>query len=78
MLDQIAYKMGSQAETYVEIVNCFIGDENSFRSFIPGFTNPASSQNFPLAIADGPNKEFVPFWLHNIHIEPIEIEWGEI
>jgi len=77
LLDQIEYNLGNSAEDYIEVANCYFGDEDAFRNYVPGTTNPASSQNFPLAYMDGTRLEFTAFWIKSIHTSDIVIEWGE-
>jgi hypothetical protein len=48
----------------IEVVNAYPGDLNSFLSFIPGVTNPASANNFNLVRNDGVNvDEVAGFWV---------------
>lgn len=75
--DQIEYKLGGSASNYIKIANCYIGDEDMFRNFVPGVTNPSSSQNFPLAVMDGANLEYTAFWIRSIYPSSIQVEWGE-
>ena len=54
----------------IEVVNAYPGDLNSFLSFIPGVTNPASVNNFNLVRNDGVNiDEVAGFWvkMRNYH-----------
>jgi len=62
-VDRLAEKYNSSPEDMVEICTAYFGDENKFRSYIPGVTNPDSSNNFPLVYSDGDTKEITGFWV---------------
>lgn len=77
VMDQIEYIEGNPAENYVEIANAYIGDENAYRGYIPGLTDPDTTQNFPLGYIDGDKLEYTAFWIKSIHNSTITIEWRE-
>jgi hypothetical protein len=69
--------MGNPVQSYIKVVNTYIGDNNYFYNYIPGVTNPLSTHNFPLAYLDGDRVEYVAFWIKSIHTSDIIIKWGE-
>lgn len=75
VIDQIEDKLGGAAENYVEIAYTYIGDTALFKAFIPGFTDPLTSQNFQLAYDDGGKTEYTGFWIKSIHSSPITLDW---
>jgi hypothetical protein len=77
VLDQIEDIMGNPVQSYIKVVNTYIGDNNYFYNYIPGVTNPLSTHNFPLAYLDGDRVEYVAFWIKSIHTSDIIIKWGE-
>lgn len=61
----------------IEVANAYIGDLDSFYSYVPGSTPESSPHNFSLMYNDGSNKEITGFWIKNISGSPIVISWGE-
>jgi len=76
IVDQIEDIQGVAANTLIEIFNAYPGDLNAFLSFIPGVTNPLSSNNFPLTYEDGAFREILGFWVKNISASAFTISWG--
>jgi len=76
LVDQIEDVQGVQCNTLIEVFNTYPGDVGGFLSFVPGVTNPLSSNNFPLIYEDGSYKECLGFWVKNISGSPFTIVWG--
>jgi len=58
------YDSAKGVEDIIERANCYLGNENKFRTFIPGFTGTTDEGNFPLVYSDGTNiKEISGFWV---------------
>jgi len=74
ILDQIEDIYG---EGHIEVANAYIGDLNSFYSYVPGSTPESSPHNFSLIYNDGANKEITGFWIKSIASDPMIISWGE-
>lgn len=62
-VDRLASKYSILPEDIVDICTAYFGDENRFRSYIPGITNPSTTNNFPLVYGDGLNLEITGFWV---------------
>ena len=62
-VDALALKYSAQASDMIEICTAYFGDENKFRSYVPGVTNPLTANNFPLIYTDGASKEITGFWI---------------
>jgi len=62
-VDRLATSYGVAPESLIDICNTYIGGEGRFRSYIPGVTNAATSNNFPLIYDDGVNREITGFWV---------------
>jgi len=62
-VDRLSLKYSVPAKDMVEICTAYFGNENKFRSYIPGVTNPATANNFPLVFADGTSREISGFWV---------------
>lgn len=62
-VDRLASKYSANAEDMIEICTAYFGDENKFRSYIPGITNPTTANNFPLVYSDSGNIEITGFWV---------------
>lgn len=83
VIRQIESVYGKPAEQLLSVCNAYIGDDNFFRSYIPGFTAETSPHNFPLVYVDDDapdgevRREVVAFWVRSIHTSPIIITWGE-
>ncbi len=77
VMDQISYIMNDVAEHFIQLANSYFGDEDAFRSYIPGVTNPNSMHNFPLAYEDNEQIEYTAFWIRSIHADPITIKWAK-
>ena len=75
VMDQIEHVTGLSISSVIEVANTFRGDDNFFRSYIPGITNPNSSNNFELAYDDSGNIEYAGFWIKSKHNQPIVITW---
>ena len=75
VMDQIEYITGLSASNVIEVANTYRGDDNFFRSYIPGVTNPNSGNNFELAYDDSGNLEYAGFWIKSKHNQPITIIW---
>jgi hypothetical protein len=61
-VDRLAEKYSISDTDIVEICSAYFGDENKFRSYIPGVTNSETTNNFPLVYADSGNNEITGFW----------------
>ena len=62
-VDRLADKYNVAPEDMIEICSAFFGNEGRFRSYIPGVTNPNTSNNFPLVYEDDGNYEVTGFWV---------------
>jgi hypothetical protein len=62
-VDRLADSYSANPEDMIEICTAYFGDENKFRSYIPGVTNPATINNFPLVYNDEGNNEITGFWV---------------
>lgn len=62
-VDRLASKYSVAPEDMIEICTAYFGDENRFRSYIPGVTNPSTSNNFPLVYDDSNSSEISGFWV---------------
>ena len=78
ILDQIEYLYNVKAEDYIMIANTYTGDNQFFYNYIPGVTNPLSSNNFNFVYDDNGNEEYVGFWIKSISENPFTIKWGEV
>ena len=76
IVDQIEDVYGVQANTMVEVINTYIGDENLMRNYVCGVTIDSSGHNFPLAYMDGSKIEYTGIWVKSIHPTPFTIKWG--
>ncbi len=74
ILDQINDLYG---EGLIEVANAYIGDLNSFYSYVPESTPESSPHNFSLIYTDGVNKEITGFWIKSVATSPMTISWGE-
>jgi len=61
--DRLASKYNAQASDMIEICSAFFGNENKFRSYIPGVTKASTSNNFPLIYSDEASDEVTGFWV---------------
>ena len=61
--DRLATKYSLAADEMIEICGAYFGDENKFRSYIPGVTNASSANNFPLVYNDDGKLEITGFWV---------------
>lgn len=84
-VDRLANKYGANAEDIIDICTAYFGNENKFRSYIPGITNPSTSNNFPLVYSDGSSREITGFWVKTkdmtgivSDIDNIIFEWSSI
>ena len=78
ILDQIESVYGIQASEYISIANTYTGDNQFFYNYIPGVTNPLSTNNFNFVYDDNGNEEYVGFWIKSISETPFKIKWGEV
>lgn len=62
-VDRLAAKYSVTPDELLESCNAFFGSENKFRSYIPGVTNPTTSNNFPLVYLDEGTREITGFWV---------------
>lgn len=62
-------------ENLVEVINTFIGDDNYFLNYVPGFTPVNSIHNFNLIYEDGAREEIVPFWIKSKTNYNMVIQW---
>jgi len=76
VVDQIEDIQGVDCNTLIEIFNTYPGDVGGFLSFVPGVTNPLSSNNFALTYVDGTYNEVMGFWVKNISASSFTITWG--
>lgn len=77
ILDQIEGLYNVKASDYISIANTYTGDNQFFYNYIPGVTNPLSTNNFNFVYNDGINEEYVGFWIKSISDIPFIIKWGE-
>lgn len=76
--DDVATKYGVNPSDIIEICTAYFGDENQFRSYIPGVTNADSDNNFPLIYTDAGNDEVSGIWVKTKDLSSIGIvvyEW---
>jgi hypothetical protein len=62
-VDALSSKYNCEATDIIDICSCYFGDEDRFRSYIPGVTKPETSNNFPLIYTDDTNNEITGFWV---------------
>jgi len=74
VVDQLEDKYGAGV---VEVCNAYFGDDNSFRTYIPGVTPENDPANFPLAYYDSElgGYEFAAFWLKSAHPSAMILDW---
>jgi len=63
-------------ENLVEIINTYIGDNDFFYNYVPGFTPENSEHNFPLVFEDGTRQEIVPFWIKSKVAFNMILKWS--
>lgn len=78
---QLEDKTGESEENIIEVCNCYFGQEDKFRSYVPSVTNRLSSNNFPLSITDGIHSEITAFWVKmrdytTFYNQDLIFEWG--
>ena len=78
---QLEDKTGESEENILEVCNCYFGQEDKFRSYVPAVTNRLSSNNFPLSITDGIHSEITAFWVKmrdytTFYNQDLIFEWG--
>ena len=78
ILDQIESLYNVKAEYYISIANTYTGDNQFFYNYIPGVTNPLSTNNFNFVYDDNGNEEYIGFWIKSISDIPFTIKWGEV
>ena len=61
--DRLSSKYGASSSDMIEVCSAFFGDENKFRSYIPGVTKASTSNNFPLVWDDDGRLEITGFWV---------------
>ena len=83
-VDRLALKYSTSADNLIEICTAYFGDENKFRSYIPGVTNPTTTNNFPLIYGDGLHSEVTGFWVktkdmtgHVPDIDNVVFDWSQ-
>lgn len=76
IIDQIEDRYSISANEYIEIISTYFGDDNEFKSYIPGITNVNSTHNFPLAFFDGENIEYAAMWIKSKTSTVFTINWG--
>lgn len=76
IIDQIEDVYGVPAETMIEVINTYIGDEHKVWNYVCGVTIDSSEHNFPLAYIDGGKVEYCGLWIKSIHNTPFTIKWG--
>ena len=62
-VDRLAEKYSADPRDMISICTAYFGDEDRFRSYIPGVTNPSTSNNFPLVYTDAGHREITGFWV---------------
>jgi hypothetical protein len=62
-VDRLSEKYGLADTDMIEICSAYFGDENKFRSYVPGVTNPETTNNFPLVYNDSGSNEITGFWV---------------
>ena len=77
ILDQIEDKYKIKSSDCIAIANTYTGDNQFFFNYIPGVTNPLSSNNFNFIYTDGINEEYIGFWIKSVSDTPFKIIWGE-
>ncbi len=84
-VDRLASKYSVAPEDIIEICTAYFGDENKFRSYIPGVTNPLTTNNFPLVYSDGISDEVTGFWVKTKDmtgivpdVNDVKFDWSSI
>jgi len=78
IIDQIEDLYSVPANTMIEVLNTYVGDENLMRNYVCGITIDSSGHNFPLAYIDGTSIEYAGIWVKSIHPTPFTIRWGVV
>ena len=63
VVTQLETLYSDSIENLVEVINTYVGDNDYFYNYVPGFTPVASEHNFPLTYIDGSRDEITPFWI---------------
>ena len=63
VLLKLQNQTGVAIEELVTLCTTYYGDENKYRAFAVGVTNPLSDNNFPLTYNDGGTGEVTAFWI---------------
>ena len=84
-VDRLASKYSAVPEEMIEICTAYFGDENKFRSYIPGVTNPLTANNFPLVYSDGISDEITGFWVKTKdltgivqNVDDVKFDWSSV
>jgi len=72
---QLQTVYGSNIENLIEVINAYIGDNNFFYNYIPGFTPENSQHNFQLVYDDDGILEITPFWIKSKVPYNMIIKW---
>lgn len=83
IIDQIEDVYGTEAKDLIIVINGYVGDENIYRNYVPGFTKDTSVHNFKLVYIDEDYDvddditkfEISGFWIKSKGT-PFEIKWG--
>jgi len=83
VIDQIEDIYNIPSNQLIKVINGYVGDENIFRNFIPGFTQDTSIHNFSLVFTDededvaatGTKFEIAGFWIKAKALNFL-IKWG--
>ena len=76
VVTQLETLYSDNIENLVEVINTYVGDNDYFYNYVPGFTPIASEHNFPLTYIDGIRDEIVPFWIKSKVGYNMVLEWG--
>jgi len=75
VVTQLETVYSDDIENLIGVVNTYIGDNNFFWNYVPGFTPEESEHNFKLIYDDGPREEIVPFWIRSKVNYNMIIKW---
>lgn len=75
VLDQIEDLYGVNK---VEVANTFLGDVQSYYSYVVGSTPQSSPHNFYMSYEDSGVTEYTGFWIKSINNVDMLISWGEV
>ena len=63
VVQQLETVYSDDIENLITVINAYVGDNDFFYNYVPGFTSEGSIHNFNLVYEDGTMNEIVPFWI---------------